>query len=39
MIPTFNMLIGLPEWKVFCSFIKTLPMFEELVLGGNCEKA
>ena len=29
----------LPEWKVFCSFIKTLPMFEELVLGGNCEKA
>lgn len=28
----------LPEWKIFCSFIKTLPMFEELVLGGNCEK-
>lgn len=29
----------LPEWKVFCSFIKTLPMFEELVLGDSCEKA
>lgn len=25
----------LPEWKVFCQWIETLPMFKELILGGE----
>ena len=25
----------LPEWQIFCSWIETLPMFKELVLGDN----
>ena len=25
----------LPEWRTFCSWIETLPMFKELVLGGK----
>ncbi|MEY8352478.1 hypothetical protein AALB39_03880 [Lachnospiraceae bacterium 54-53] len=26
----------LPEWRSFCDWVKTLPMFKELVLGGEC---
>ena len=25
----------LPEWREFCKWIETLPMFKELILGGN----
>jgi hypothetical protein len=25
----------LPEWKIFCDWIETLPMFKELCLGGE----
>lgn len=25
----------LPEWREFCKWVETLPMFEELVLGGE----
>ena len=25
----------LPEWKAFCAWIETLPMFKELILGDN----
>ena len=25
----------LPEWRVFCQWIETLPMFKELILGEN----
>lgn len=29
----------LPEWRLFCEWIETLPMFRELVLGGNKKDA
>ena len=28
----------LPEWKAFCNWVETLPMFKELVLGGSDDK-
>lgn len=27
----------LPEWRVFCSWIETLPMFKELILNENSQ--
>lgn len=27
----------LPEWREFCKWVETLPMFKELVLGGDSE--
>ena len=29
----------LPEWRVFCEWIETLPSFRDLVLGGDKENA
>lgn len=27
----------LPEWREFCKWVETLPMFKELILGGDTE--
>ena len=28
----------LPEWRAFCAWVETLPMFKELCLGGNADE-
>lgn len=28
----------LPEWKTFCAWVETLPMFKELCLGGDSDE-